>query len=162
MEFYVGLGQTHNNSDDVFWRLSTTDQDLYDGLLEGGLIALSKHPDAHTYWFVMDHFAKYRVRDLINPKLDFWWLVPRKDVTIEYLTANIETSWIVILSHPDPELYFIAEFEELTYLQGILTMIQAFNLDYRDVIMYAPLQLTHEGVLTSYAISGYDLPVLKS
>lgn len=157
MEFYVGLGHTVQNTDDVFWRLSTTNQDLFDGLLEGGLIALSKHPDAQAYWFVMDHFTKYRVRDLINQKLDFWWIIPRADANVAYLTANTQTSWIVVLSHPTQDMYFIGEFEEFTYLQGVLSMIQAFNLNYTDVIMYAPLHRT--GV--SYAMSGYDLPVLN-
>lgn len=56
------------------------------------------------------------------------------------------------------DLYGFDSIEDMSeFIQGILTMSQAFNVNYHDFILHCPFNYQEE----SYAIEGYPLPILR-
>lgn len=69
------------------------------------------------------------------------------------------------LDYEAADLYVFNTLEDLTnFIRGILTMCQAFNVSYSQVILFKPLAYHREQTpeMTYYNIGGFDLPFLPS
>lgn len=97
--------------------------------------------------------------------------IPRSQIskyfTLEYIENFQYALWIETGQYDDDEdgnenpivdLYGFSDFESLQeFIQGLLTMVHAFNVSYEECIVHCPFDRNGH----SYAIEGYRLPILR-
>lgn len=109
--------------------------------------------DAYDLALTVYYIEAERYEDIINNNYDTYALQPPEGAFAWWVSIGDDS-------------YGFYEFESLQFIQGFISICNAFNVDFRDAILGPPFTYDVDlGKQTFYSIEGYDIapiPITKN
>lgn len=132
--------------------------DLVAGLLTGILVItqyLAKTYGADPNDISVDVLGDEKLTGATTGILEFYQFTETKEPTLEQLLTNNFGWWIY---HAREETYRLYEFQTPEFMQGFISIVKAFGLDFRQFVMGPPYKFSPEAKEPIiYNITDYDI-----